>query len=81
MRAMKVTTLQRIALASARNPWTTIGAWVAETDPEATVAPICVTGFTDIVDQRKAAPAQRLQVHRFAGPQLRDQCIDVGIRP
>jgi RND superfamily putative drug exporter len=31
MGAMKVTTLQRIALASARNPWTTIGAWVAAT--------------------------------------------------
>src|SRR5512133_2153775 len=26
---MKGTTLQRIALASARSPWTTIGAWVA----------------------------------------------------
>jgi uncharacterized membrane protein YdfJ with MMPL/SSD domain len=29
MGAMKVTTLQRIALASARNPWRTIGAWIA----------------------------------------------------
>ena len=27
--------------------WDAIGAWVAETDPEASVAPMCVTGFTD----------------------------------
>ena len=27
--------------------WDAIGAWVAETEPEAAVAPICLAGFTD----------------------------------